>query len=236
MSKKEEQRKIRAEKQAAAEAAAKRKSVLTRCVIWGLGAIVITVALLMVYDSIFSPPPSVKEVVEADIMKGNPDAKLTLVEYSDFQCPACRAQHQAIRKIWPTIKGSVRFVYRHFPLSNIHPHAITAAHYSEAAARQGKFWELHDMFFDRQHQWSRVGDIKPVFDGYIAELKLDKEQFDKDLVSDTLRDKVSADIQSARKAYAASTPTMFLNGKLLRDVREPDKLLAVIRQAIKDAG
>ncbi len=236
MSKKEEQRKIRAEKQAAAEAAAKRKSVLVRCVVWGLGAIVITVALLAIYDSVFSPPPSVDEVVETDIVKGNPDAKLTLVEYSDFQCPACRGQHEAIRKIWPSVKGSVRFVYRHFPLTNIHPHAITAAYYSEAAAKQGKFWELHDIFFDRQRQWSGVKEIKPVFDGYIDELKLDKEQFAKDLASDEVRDKVAADLQSAKKAHAASTPTLFLNGKLLRDVREADKLKAVIRQAIKDAG
>ncbi|MGB1310157.1 MAG: DsbA family protein [Leucothrix sp.] len=235
MSKKQQQRKIRAEKQAAAEAATKRKSVVMRCLIWGVGAILITAALLAVYDSVFAPPPSVSEVVEADRMKGNPDAKLTLVEYSDFQCPACRAQHQAIRKIWAPIKGSVRFVYRHFPLSNIHPHAITAAHYSEAAAKQGKFWELHDMLFDRQGQWSGVKEIKPVFDGYVEELKLDKVQFAKDLASDEIRDKVASDIQSAKQAQAASTPTLFLNGQLLRDVREADKLKAVIRQAIKDA-
>ncbi|MGB1311832.1 MAG: DsbA family protein [Leucothrix sp.] len=236
MSKKQQQRELRAKKQAQSEAAAKRKSVLTRCLVWGVGAALITLVLLTVYNSFFAPPPSVEEVVEADISKGNPDAKLTLVEYSDFQCPACRVQHQAIREIWPPIKGSVRFVYRHFPLSNIHPHAITAAYYSEAAAKQGKFWELHDMFFDRQAQWSGVKDIKPVFDGYIDELKLDKAQFVKDLASDEIRDKVASDIQSAKKAHTASTPTLFLNGKLLRDVREADKLKAVIRQAIKDAG
>ena len=236
MSKKQQQREIRAQKKAAAEAAANRKSVLTRCLVWGLGAILITVVLLTIYESVFSPPPSVEEVVERDVIKGNPDAKLTLVEYSDFQCPACRAQHQSIREIWPAVKGSVRFVYRHFPLSNIHPHAITAAYYSEAAAKQGKFWELHDLFFDRQRQWSGSTDIKPVFDGYVDELKLDKEQFAKDLASDEVRDKVANDIQSAKKAYAASTPTLFLNGKLLSDVREADKLKAVIRQAIKDAG
>ena len=236
MSKKQQQREIRAEKQAAAEASAQRKSVLMRCLVWGIGAILITVACLAVYDSVFSPPPSVSEVVADDRMKGNTEAKLTLVEYSDFQCPACRAQHEAIRKIWAPVKGSVRFVYRHFPLSNIHPHAITAAYYSEAAAKQGKFWEMHDMFFDRQSQWSGVKEIKPVFDGYVAELKLDKAQFDKDVASDAVRDKVASDIQSAKKAQAASTPTLFLNGKLLRDVREPEKLKAVIRQAIKDAG
>jgi len=233
MSKKQQQREIRAQKQAAAEAAAQRKAIVVKSIVWGLGAIILTVAALMVYDSIFAPPASVDEVVETDIRKGNPDAKLTLVEYSDFQCPACRAQHESIRQIWPQIKGSVNFVYRHFPLSNIHPHAITAAKYSEAAAKQGKFWELHDIFFDRQGQWSRVKDIKPVFDGYVAELKLDMAQFEKDLASDAVKEKVARDSQSARKARAASTPTLFLNGELLRNVREPDRLRAVIRDAIK---
>ncbi len=236
MSKKQQQREVRAQKQAAAEAAANRKSVLMRCLVWGLGAILITVALLMIYDSVFSPPPSVTEVVESDRMKGNPDAKLTLVKYSDFQCPACRVQHESVRKIWPTVKGSVRFVYRHFPLSNIHPHAITAAYYSEAAAKQNKFWEMHDIFFDRQRQWAGIKDIKPVFDGIVTELKLDEAQFAKDLASDEVRDKVATDIQSAKKAQAASTPTLFLNGKQLKNVREADQLKAVIRQAIKDAG
>ena len=236
MSKKQQQRELRAQKQAAAEAAAQRKSVLTRCAIWGLGAILITVVLLTIYDSVFSPAPSVDEVVETDVIKGNPDAKLTLVKYSDFQCPACRAQHESIRKIWPQIKGSVRFVYRHFPLSNIHPHAITAARYAEAAGKQGKFWELHDIFFDRQSQWSRVGDVKPIFDGYVAELKLDKTQFEKDLASDAVKDKVASDSQSAKKAQAASTPTLFLNGELLRNVRDAERLRAVIRQAVKDTS
>lgn len=235
MSKKQQQRDIRAQKQAAAETAANRKSVLMRSVVWGLGAIIITVMLLTVYDSLFAPPPSVDEVVETDIVKGNPDAKLTLVEYSDFQCPACRVQHESIRKIWPQIKGSVRLVYRHFPLRQIHPHAITAARYAEAAGKQDKFWELHDIFFDRQSQWAGAKDIKPFFDGYVAELELNKAKFDKDLASDAVKDKVAADSQSAKKAQAASTPTLFLNGKLLRDVRDAEKLRAVIRQAIKDA-
>ena len=236
MSKKQQQRELRAKKQAEAEAAANRNSVIKRCFMWGVGAILITVVLLTVYDSVFSPPPSVDEVVETDIVKGNPEAKLTLIEYSDFQCPACRAQHESIRKIWPQIKGSVKFVYRHFPLTTIHPHAVTAARYSEAAHKQGKFWEMHDLFFDRQSQWSRLGNIKPVFDGFVAELKLDKVQFEKDLNSEEVKNKVASDTQSAKKAYAASTPTMFLNGKLLRNVRDAERLKEVIRQAVKDAG
>ena len=236
MSKKQQQREIRAQKKAQAEAAAKRNAVLKRCAIWGMGAVLITMVLLTVYDTFFSPPPSVDEVVETDVIKGNPNAKLTLVEYSDFQCPACRAQHEAIREIWPQIKGTVKFVYRHFPLTNIHPHAITAARYAEAAGKQGKFWEMHDLFFDRQSQWSGVKEIEPVFDGYVAELKLDKAQFETDLASDAVKDKVAADSLSAKKAQAASTPTLFLNGKLLRDVRDAEKLRAVIRQAVKDAS
>lgn len=227
MNKKEQQRQVREQKQAAAE----RKAAMMKMVYWGLGVIVMAAVLVYAFRSVTQAPPSVSEVVASDHIKGKPDAPITIVEYSDFQCPACEVQYTSIKKIWPSIKSSVRFVYRHFPLTNIHPHAMTAAYYAEAAGMQGKFWEMHDLMFENQKRWAGVKEIKPVFDGYVKQLGLDAEQFAKDVESDAVKAKIASDLQSAKKAQAASTPSLYLNGELLRGVREADKLKAAIRQA-----
>ena len=227
MSKKQHQREVREQKQAAAE----RKAGMMKIVYMGLAAIIIAAVLISVLRGVVQPTASVDEVVVTDHVKGNPDAPITIVEYSDFQCPACEVQYKSIKEVWAPIKSSVRFVYRHFPLTNIHPHALTAAYYSEAAAMQGKFWEMHDMLFDNQNRWTGVKDIKPVFDGYVKQLGLDTEKFAVDLKSDAVKSKVAADMQSAKKAQASSTPSMYLNGELMTGVREADKLKAAIRAA-----
>ena len=233
MGKKQQQREIRKQKQAEAG----RKATTKRYVWMGLAALVALVLLVTIirYFTAASPP-TVTEVTAGDRIKGNPDAALTLVKFSDFQCPACRAQHNSIKQIWPAIKGSVRFVYRHFPLTNIHPHAVQAARYSEAAGKQGKFWELHDLFFERQRQWTSSKDITPVFDGYAKELGLDVARLKADADSQEVRNKVALDAQSARSARAASTPTLFLNGKLLRNVRDANNLRTAIKDALKSGG
>ncbi|PWQ94675.1 DsbA family protein [Leucothrix arctica] len=154
MSIKKQQREIRAQKQAEAEKKANQKAKLMRFTLLGVAGFAVALILFTAFRSVTMAPPSVTEIVASDHVKGNPDAPLTIVEYSDLQCPACRAQHESIQKVWAPIKGSVRFVYRHFPLTNIHPHALTAAYYSEAAAKQDKFWEMHDLMFATQTIWS----------------------------------------------------------------------------------
>ena len=227
MSKKQHQREVREQKQAAAD----RKAGMMKMIYLGLGVIVVSAILISVLRGVMQPAPSVDEVVAADHVKGNPDAPITIVEYSDFQCPACEAQYKSIKEVWAPIKSSVRFVYRHFPLTNIHPHALTAAYYSEAAGMQGKFWEMHDFMFENQNRWTGTKEIKPVFDGYVKQLGLDAEKFAVDLKSDAVKSKVASDMQSAKKAQVASTPSLYLNGELMTGVREADKLKAAIRAA-----
>ncbi|PID45995.1 MAG: disulfide bond formation protein DsbA [Proteobacteria bacterium] len=229
MNKKEHQRQVREQKQAAAE----RKAAMMKMTYWGLGALVVAFVLFYVIRSIMFPPPSVSEVVASDHSKGNPNAPVTIVEYSDFQCPACKAQYDSIKEIWSQVKSSVRLVYRHFPLTNIHPHSMTAAHYAEAAARQGKFWEMHDLLFENYNQWVGAKDVKPLFDGYVKQLGLDAEQFAKDVDSSEVRAKIASDLQSARRAHVAVTPSLYLNGELVTDVRTADKLKEAIRK-VKD--
>ena len=196
MSIKKQQREIRAQKQAEAEKKASQKAKLVRFTLLGVAGLAVALILFTAFRSVTMAPPSVTEIVASDHVKGNPDAPLTIVEYSDLQCPACRAQHESIQKVWAPIKGSVRFVYRHFPLTNIHPHALTAAYYSEAAAKQDKFWEMHDLMFATQTRWSGTKVIKPVFDGFVTQLGLDVAQFEKDLASDEVRAKVASSINT----------------------------------------
>jgi protein-disulfide isomerase len=231
MNKKQHQREVREQKQALAD----KKAANQKKMILGGSVLLIAIIAFAVIRMMAISPPTVSEVVAGDHVKGNPDALVTLIEYSDLQCPACRAQNDVIAKAWPPIKNSVRFVYRHFPLTQTHPHALEASYYAEAAALQGKFWEMHDLMFAQQQQWSRLKDVTPVFDGFVANLGLDKEQFAKDVVSAAVKEKVATDLQSAKSARVAATPSFFLNGEPLTDIGTPDKLKEAIRLALIEA-
>ena len=231
MNKKQHQREVREQKQALAE----KKAANQKKMILGGSVLLIAIIAFAVIRMMAISPPTVSEVVAGDHVKGNPDALVTLIEYSDLQCPACRVQSDVIAQAWPPIKNSVRFVYRHFPLTQTHPHALEAAYYTEAAALQGKFWEMHDLMFAQQQQWSRLKEVTSVFDGYVTRLGLDKEQFAKDLASPAVKEKVATDLQSAKSARVAATPSFFLNGEPLTDIGTPEKLKAAIRLALTEA-
>lgn len=225
--KREHQQQVKAQKQAAA----KRRQMLLR---FGLaGAVILLIALVFhsfIRDIGLNVPAS-GEVISADQSKGFQKSPVLLIEYSDFQCPACRAQHNTIRSAWKDIRRKVHFVYRHYPLTNVHPHANLAAHYAEAAGQQEKFWEMHDRLFDSQSEWSQLDDPTDKFDEYAQALNLDMEQLKTDLESDVVKDKVRADIASARDAGVNSTPTLFLNGEELSNVRGIEQLKEAVDMA-----
>ena len=232
MNKKQHQREVREQKQALAD---KKSANKKKMIMGGSALLVAVIALALISMLTATAPPTVSEVVAGDHVKGNPDASLTLIEYSDLQCPACRAQNEVIAAAWPPIKNSVRLVYRHFPLTQTHPHALQAAYYTEAAAMQDKFWEMHDMMFAQQRQWSGLKDVTPVFDGFVTSLGMDKAQFAKDLESSAVKDKVATDLQSAKSARVAATPTFFLNGEPLTNIGTPEAFKEAIRVALDKA-
>ncbi|MFA5954415.1 MAG: thioredoxin domain-containing protein [Patescibacteria group bacterium] len=156
--------------------------------------------------------PSVNEITADDWTTGNQSAAVTLVEYSDFQCPACGAYYPTVKKVTQDFSNTVRFVYRNYPLKSIHPNAESAAWAAGAAGRQGKFWEMHDLLFDRQKQWEGSLSTKGTFHDYAVELGLNGDQFDKDYDSSVVRDKVATDVASGNAARIAGTPSFFLNG------------------------
>lgn len=145
--------------------------------------------------------------------KGNPDAKVKMVEYSDFQCPACKQFVPVVEEILEQHGDNLSFEYRHFPLVNIHQNAIPAAIAAEAAGQQGKFFEMHDKLFDNQTVWSNSAVPSRYFEQYAEELGLDVELFKTHLKSSIISDAVRDSFNEARDLGLTSTPSFFLNGE-----------------------
>ncbi len=152
-------------------------------------------------------------VILVEKVKGNPDAEVVLAEYSDFECPACASFAPVLNSLVEEHGDKLRFEYHHFPLVSIHRNAELAARASEAAGVQGKFWEMHDLLFERQTQWSRNLNPRNVFVSYAEELELNVDQFESNLNASIIRDEVQADMREGRDFGLTGTPSFFLNGE-----------------------
>lgn len=150
-------------------------------------------------------------------IKGNPDATITLVEYSDFQCPACARAYPVLQQVVDAYPDDIRLVYRHFPLRAIHPLAQLAAEVTVAAENQDKFWEMHDGLFNTQAQWSNLPEDKAreFFLSLASSLGLDESQVEAVLDSGAATAEVNADYASGQAANVSFTPSVFLNGQLV---------------------
>jgi protein-disulfide isomerase len=146
---------------------------------------------------------------EKSPMYGNRDARVTFVEFSDFECPACAGYHPTIKYVTAKYREYMRFVYRHLPLPQ-HKNAELASRASMAAHEQGKFWEYLDILFNNQEKLEREDLLS-----YADQLSLDKEKFESDLDSQEIADVVSEDTRLARKLGLSSTPTLILNGFII---------------------
>ena len=156
--------------------------------------------------------------VQADEwIKGNPDAPVTIVEYSDFECPACRNEAPTLQALLNQYDGQVAIVYRHFPLTQAHKQAEAAAYAAEAAGKQGKFWEMHDQLFATQPEWTGNDEAATLFAGFAEELELDMEQYNADVAADEVKNAVQADVSSGSRSGVRSTPSFYLNGFKIRN-------------------
>lgn len=142
-----------------------------------------------------------------DHVQGSPDGIVTLVEYGDYQCPHCGAAFPIVKQIQKTFVKNLRFAFRHFPLSNVHKYAFPAALAAEAAGRQGKFWEMHDMLFERQSMLNEYAFLE-----FAEEVGLRIPAFKMDLQDPTLVEKVEADFESGMRSGVNGTPSFFING------------------------
>lgn len=148
-----------------------------------------------------------------DWVKGNPDALVTVVEYLDFECEACRVYYPIIKQLKEEYKDKVRFVVRHFPLPG-HKNSMTSAVAVEAAGKQGKFWEMHDKLYDTQKDWGEKQVTTPsVFEDYTRQIGLDMEKYKNDINSSEVRDRINRDKSSASSLGIQGTPTFFINGE-----------------------
>lgn len=161
-------------------------------------------------ESVSIAPPD--KVTSADWTKGATSSAKILVEYSDFQCPACAAYYPIIEQLLAENPDKVLFVYRHFPLPQ-HGNAIPAAQAAEAAGKQGKFWDMYGIIFTNQKSWESSEDAKSIFIGYATTLGLDIVQFTTDYESEVIKDKITSDLKSGVKAGVNSTPSFYLDGK-----------------------
>ena len=230
-SKKEEKRKHKEEKQAEAVRREKRNSMLLKV---GLVLLIPLVLYVFLQGLITNTPVLPPDVVgAADHVRGNPEAKLTLTVYADFECPACMTETQVIERAWPQISDKVKLVFRHYPL-DIHRHAFLAARYAEAAGRQGKFWELHDVFYATQTLWTEMEDPTGLFDGYAKDAGLDLDQLKADIDLPEIRNKIQADQRGGNRSGVRATPSLFFNGRLVSNPQSAGDLVARVNKALAE--
>lgn len=159
------------------------------------------------------------QVAPDDWIKGNKDARVTVVEYLDFECEACRANYPLIKRVSEEYGNDVAFVSRYFPLPG-HKNSMTAALAVEAAGKQEKYWEMYDLLFEEQEKWgNRTSPDRKIFERYAEQLGLDMERFKQDVDSKEVKDRVTRDRDAGNRLKVNATPTFFLNGKKIENPR-----------------
>jgi formate-nitrite transporter family protein len=160
-----------------------------------------------------------------DHVRGPEGARLILV-YGDYECPFTRRAYRGIQRAEAETENGIRFAFRHFPLTEIHPHALAASLAAEAAFAQGRFWEMHDTLFHRQHALED-DDLR----SYAGELGLDLVQFDRDRAGKPALDRVERDYRSGLESgQVLGTPTLFIDEVLYEGALDAESLLAALAQ------
>jgi protein-disulfide isomerase len=165
-------------------------------------------------------------VSERDHRQGPASAAVTLVQYGDYECPYTRQSTTVVRAIQQQLGEQLRFVFRNFPLTEIHPHALHAALAAEAAAAQGKFWEMHDIIFHHQHTLEDADLTR-----FAGEVGLDMKHYARDMMQQYHLPHIEEDVEGGEHSGVQGTPTFFLNGILYRGSWEQEALLAALQAA-----
>jgi protein-disulfide isomerase len=165
---------------------------------------------------------------------GQENGAVTVTEYADFQCPACAQFYPIVSQVKEDFKDQVRFEFKHFPLVQIHPNATTAHRAAQAAAIQGKFWEMHDLLYEQQQAWSESTSASTIFEGYAGQIGLDVEKYKLDAASSEVLTVINADIESGKNLDVSATPTFFIDGKKIEtsDISTVESFTKLIQDAI----
>jgi len=166
-------------------------------------------------------------------IEGKGSSGVTLVEYGDYECPACGQYYPIVKQVQAKYADQIFFQFRNFPLYQIHPNAIAGARAAEAADLQGKFWQMHDALYENQNDWGQSSDPTPFFNQYAQQIGLDVNRFKTDFKSSLVNDRVQADLKEGNKLGIDSTPTFFIDGKKISNPPSADAFNQVIDNAIK---
>lgn len=195
-------------------------------------AVLLLLGSLVVWTRITNPPIDLSGIENnsvlaaseqsgniADHTKGSETNKILFIEYGDYQCPSCGGAHPNLNALMEEYGDSITFVFRNFPLTSIHPNARAAGAVAEAAGLQGKFWEMHDMLYERQSDWSSLDASKrtTMFNNYAEGLNLDMTKFAEDIAAANVNKKINFDMALGKSVDVSATPSFFLNGEKVDD-------------------
>jgi len=194
-----------------------------------IAAIVVVGALILFSGNKQKPATNDSLVGNNSQILGAKDAKVTIVEFSDFQCPACGAAYPIVKQVLASYtKDQVRLVFRNFPLTSVHQYALGAAMAAEAAGEQGKYWEYYSLLYENQQSLDRDSLIS-----YAVRLNLDINKFKKDMDSNSNKDIVMSDVSDGEKLGIAATPTFFIDGTKHEGVLTFDQFKSIIDAELK---
>ena len=188
-----------------------------------------------------TPRPTIPSLVapgaEPAHTMGPVTAPVKLEEFGDFECPPCGQFHPVLKKMHDEFGDRLQVTFREFPLTALHPHAVSAASAAEAAGLQGKFWEMHHLLYDNQKAWHEQFDVRPTFEGYAKQVGIDVERFKRDINSDLVASRITEDGKRARSFNVSGTPTLFMNGREMpfETIINEDKFRAAIKQELESA-
>lgn len=206
--------------------------------IWAAVLVILIAAVYGLFQIANSPQTTsissgkLPQITKEDPATGNPNAKVTLVEYADFQCPACAAYHPFVKQLLIDYKNKIYFVYRYFPLTAVHQNAMISALSAYAAGQQSKFWEMHDMIFQTQNSWANSQKAREAFIDYAKKLNLDINKFTKDIDSEKAKNFINDAYNKGAAIGVNSTPTFFINGSKIQNPRSYDEFKKLIQDEI----
>lgn len=219
-----------------------RRGQMTKTTTWFIVGFIVLVTVAVIVAGAYSSGQSannasstfvattVPAITASDWTEGNPNAKVSLIEYGDFECPACGEYFPLMQQLVQNYSSTVLFVFRNFPLTSIHPFAQIGAQAAEAAGLEGgasKYWAMHDLLYKDQNDWSTNTALTPAqvvsqyFNGYAQSIGLNVSTFDNDLNATSVLQKIQTDVNSGNAAQIDHTPTFFMN---LAQIQNPGSL------------
>jgi protein-disulfide isomerase len=179
-------------------------------------------------------PPTASAGAVNPPTKGSPTATVVLEEFADYQCGACASLHPKMQEVYSKYGSRIKFIFRNFPLKN-HNKAYEAAVATEAAAKQGKFWEMQNLLFSKQRDWMNSTDFKKVLEDFAKQLDLNYDQFTTDTAGFETKSRVDADLQRGNSIGITSTPTIILNNRILT-FEEAQNIMPLIDAELAKSG